>query len=265
MHVFLDFALYTVYNIIVKLKNERGFYMKRILSIILTITLFVVMSGCSNDNVTVVDGSDTEASSQVQDESDISNVISETETKTAVINLNTQITNSEYCDMRYTMSIPDWEFEKDRGVLNEESWVRNYTRMYKSDDPKLKFFVTEYFGREKYPGQIDDQFGESLHTEARAVSGCVIDDVVHDLTGYTDNYQILNKEPIKGINGESYYEFCLQCPNKHSNFYYAKGYVAVGIEHPIAVYFFDKTIDTIYDDDMINKSLEIIKTLKIED
>lgn len=235
--------------------------MKRTLSILLITVFILTLSGCGKAQVIIENTSEPVSSSQTQSENEVS---SEAETKQAVVNLTNKITNSEYCDMKYTLSIPNWEFEKDRGVLDEESWIRNYTRMYKSDDEKFKFFVTEYFGKEKYPGQIDDQFGASLHTEASAISGCIVDKVIYDLTGYTDNMEILNKEPIKGINGESYYEFCLQCPNEYDNYYYAKGYVAVGIKRPIAVYFFDKTKETIYDEDMINKSLEIIKTLTIE-
>lgn len=235
--------------------------MKRILSILLITVFILTLSGCGKAQVIIENTSEPVSSSQTQSENAVS---SEVETKQTVVNLTNKITNSEYCDMKYTLSIPNWEFEKDRGVLDEESWIRNYTRMYKSDDEKFKFFVTEYFGKEKYPGQIDDQFGASLHTEASAISGCIVDKAIYDLTGYTDNMEILNKEPIKGINGESYYEFCLQCPNEYDNYYYAKGYVAVGIKRPIAVYFFDRTRETIYDEDMINKSLEIIKTLKVD-
>lgn len=230
--------------------------MRKILSIILVGTLIFALSGCGKAKVTVTDSSEPEISSQSQDENE-----EPAETKSATVNLSQEIKNSEYCDMEYTMTIPNWEFEKDRGVLDEGSKIKNYTRMYKSSDPNFKFFVTEYFGINPYPGQIDKQFGQSLHTQARAVSGCIVDDVIYDLTGYSENGEILNKEPIEGENGEKYYEFCLQLPNEYDNYYYVKGYVAVGIKRPIAVYFFDRTKETLYDDDMINKSLEIIKTV----
>lgn len=233
--------------------------MKKILSLMLVGALIFALSGCGKAKITVKDNSEPETNSQSQ-----SGENETVETKSAVVNLSNEIKNSEYCDMEYTMTIPNWDFEKDRKALEEDSMIKNYTRMYSSPDPKFKFFVTEYFGINPYPGQIDKQFGQSLHTQARAVSGCIIDDVIKDLTGYSENGEILNKEPIEGENGEKYYEFCLQLPNEHDNYYYVKGYVAVGIKRPIAVYFFDKTIDTIYDDDMINKSLEIIKTLKVD-
>ena len=233
--------------------------MKKILSIILTGAMILALSGCGKAKITVNENSEPTNISQSQGEESIKEEI-----KSAVVNLSNEIKNSEYCDMEYTLTIPNWEFEKDRGVLDEGSKIKNYTRMYKSSDPNFKFFVTEYFGINPYPGRIDEQFGQSLHTQARAVSGCIIDDVVKDLTGYSENGEILNKEPIEGENGEKYYEFCLQLPNEYDNYYYVKGYVAVGIKRPIAVYFFDRTKETLYDDDMINKSLEIVKTLKID-
>ena len=233
--------------------------MRKILSIILIGTLIFALSGCGKAKVTVIDNSESEISSQSQSENEEA-----AETKSATVNLSQEIKNTEYCDMEYTLTIPNWEFEKDRGVLDEGSKIKNYTRMYKSSDPNFKFFVTEYFGINPYPGRIDEQFGQSLHTQARAVSGCIVDDVIYDLTGYSENGEILNKEPIEGENGEKYYEFCLQLPNEYDNYYYVKGYVAVGIKRPIAVYFFDRTKETLYDDDMINKSLEIIKTLKVD-
>lgn len=232
--------------------------MKKTISIILLATMLLSLVACGKAKVSVKDNSESKTSSSDSQDSDNS-----AETKTTTVNLSGTVSNSEHCDMQYTLSTPDWEFEKEF-YYSEDSKYTNYTREYKSTDSKLKFFVTEYLGTEKYPGQIDRSFGKSHHTEADAISGGIVDIAVKELTGYSDNQQILTKEPVKGDGNMDMYEFCLQLPNEYDGYFYVKGYVAVGIKHPVAVYFFDGTKDTIYDEEMVNKSLDIIKTLKIE-
>ena len=135
-------------------------------------------------------------------------------------------------------------------------------KIYKKSDKKLKYYVTEYLGTEKYVGKEDEDYGKSSHTEAESIISIFANLIEADV-GYAENMVITDNYPLDMGNGMEVYKFCLQLPNELDDYYYVKGYIAVGIKHPVAVYFYDGTPETDYDEEMQTKSLEIIQSLKI--
>lgn len=180
----------------------------------------------------------------------------------AKVDLTKTLKNSEHCDMKYEIAMPDFEFEKEYYDTANPKFT-SYTRVYKTGDEKFKYYVTEYLGTEKYVGKLDEDYGKTSHTEANSIFGGLINNLILEDTGYTENMVIQDNFATDIGNGIEVYKCCLQLPNELDDYYYVKGYIAVGIKHPVAVYFFDGTPETDYDEEMQTKSLEIIKSIKI--
>lgn len=183
------------------------------------------------------------------------------ETEHAEVNLTKTLKNSQYCDMKYEIAMPDFEYEKEY-YDNVKPKYASYTRVYKTNDKKFKYYVSEYLGTEKYVGHEDEDYGANSHTEAESIVSIFANLIEADV-GYAENMVITDNFMTDIGNGMEIMKFCLQLPNELDDYYYVKGYIAVGIKHPVAVYFFDGTPETDYDEEMQTKSLEIIKSIKI--
>ena len=231
--------------------------MKKIISIILLATMVTSLVACGKNKPKVDIGKADKADGL--NSADVSSMA-----ELAKIDLTKTLTNSEHCDMKYEMSMPDFEFEKDYPDLENEKYS-SYTRVYKTTDKNLKYYVTEYLGTEKYVGHLDNDYGQNSRTEARSIFGHLINNLIKTDTGYTDNMHIVDNFATDIGNGIEIYKCCLQLPNELDDYYYVKGYIAVGIKHPVAVYFFDGTPETSYDEEMQAKSLAIIQSLKISE
>lgn len=183
------------------------------------------------------------------------------ETELAKVNLTKTLKNSQYCDMKYEIAMPDFEYDKDfyDDIMPEYA---SYTRAYKTGDKKFRYYVSEYLGTEKYVGNEDRDYGANSHTEAESIVS-IFANLIEDDVGYAENMVITDNFMTDIGNGMEIMKFCLQLPNELDDYYYVKGYIMVGIKHPIAVYFFDGTPETDYDEEMQTKSLEIIKSIKI--
>ena len=225
--------------------------MKKITSIVLLVIMVLALTSCGKDKPKV-----TVEESKVEN-TDSGNSSSEK----ASVDLTKTILNSKYCDMKYEMAMPDFEYEKEYydNTLPEHS---TYTRVYKTTDKKFKYYVTEYLGTKRYVGNLDRDYGKTSHTEASGIL-TIIANIIQEDTGYSENMQIQDNFPMDIGNGIEIYKCCLQLPNELDDYYYVKGYIAVGIKHPVAVYFYDGTPETDYDEEMQTKSLEIIQSLKI--
>lgn len=229
--------------------------LKKIISIMLLAVMILSLVGCKKNKPDVeVVSSDTPTNNS-------SSSSGSSETELAKVNLTKTLKNSQYCDMKYEIAMPDFEFEKDTydESLPEYS---SYTRIYKTDDKKFKYYVSEYLGTERYVGNEDRDYGANSHTEAESIVG-IFPGIIKWDTGYTENMVITDNFMTDIGNGMEIMKFCLQLPNELDDYYYVKGYIAVGIKHPVAVYFFDGTPETSYDEEMQAKSLEIIKSIKI--
>lgn len=233
---------------------------KKIIAIISALTMTVCICGCKENPSDEV-SSATLQNAIIEPRQEYTSSDAEIDAqKQTTVNLSKTITNSEYCDMNYTISIPDWEYESD--YIIPQTKYDSYTRIYGSKDEKLKFFITEYTAPYKYIGEKNKDFGSTDYAEALGLVALPTNTVIGYLD-YYNNYNIISKQPDY-IDGEKkYYEFCLQYPNANDDFYYTKGYILIGIKHPIVVYFFDGTDGTIYDEEMMSKSLEIIKSVHI--
>ena len=226
--------------------------MKKITSIVLLVIMVLALTSCGKDKPKV-----TVEESKVES-TDSGNSSSEK----ASVDLTKTILNSKYCDMKYEMAMPDFEYEKEYYDTVQPEYA-SYTRVYKTSDKKFKYYVTEYLGTERYVGNLDRDYGQNSKTEARSIFGHLINNIIKEDTGYTDNMIIIDNFPMDLGNGVEVYKCCLQLPNELDDYYYVKGYIAVGIKHPVAVYFYDGTPETDYDEEMQTKSLEIIQSLKI--
>lgn len=236
--------------------------MKKILALILVISILFAVSGCRKgaQGRIINNGSEVVADTESQQAS-----ITADSQETVQIELTSIIKNSPHCDMNYELSAPGWEYEKEFANLESVIQSESYTRVYKSKDENLKFFVTEYLGSDLYPGGAALSYGTSLKSSAEAICGVAIDKLVKCTTGYSDDMCIMGRQPIKTNSGAEIYDFCLQLPNENDSYYYVKGYIEVGIKHPVAIYFFDKTNDTKYDSQMVTQGKTVIKSLKVSD
>ncbi len=227
--------------------------MKKIISMLLLSVMVLSLASCgkSKPKVTVEKPKDSSSSDTSSTE------------ELAKIDLTKTLSNSKHCDMKYEISMPDFEYEKDDSDFVMPEYA-SYTRIYKTTDKKFKYYVTEYLGTEKYPGNLDRDYGQSTHTEADCILSLVASITKMD-TGYSENMQILDNFATDIGNGVEVYGIALQLPNELDDYYFVKGYIAVGLKHPIAVYFFDGTPEGSYDTEMQEKSLAIIKSLKVSE
>lgn len=239
--------------------------MKKILTIILSLCIVFSLCSCKGVKEERTDTAPV-SNSSVSDNSESGNESSEdVQTKNTTIDITSTIQNSEYCDMKYTMSIPDWKQVREHINLTSSVDCNFYTRVYDTGDENLTFYVTEYLGPQKYPGQMDKSYGKSLRTEAEAIAGNLIDKIIKRDTGYSDNMAIYDEyNYITNPDGSQIREFCLQLQRANFNYYYVKGHILVGVKHPIVVYFFDKTEETLYDDEMFPKTLTMLQSIKVE-
>lgn len=233
--------------------------LKRILSIITALTIALTICGCKSNSTTENNSSEPEKTIYGNDNEYTSSDAEIDKQKQTTVNLSKTISNSEYCDMEYTINIPNWEYESD--YIIPQTKYDSYTRIYASEDENFKFFITEYTANFRYIADKNKSFGSNTYAEALGLS-ILPTNVTEGYLDEYDDYVILSKKPDVIDGNRSYYEFCLQYPYSEG-FKYTKGYILVGVRRPIVVYFFDGTKDTIYDEDMMNKSLEIIKSVKI--
>lgn len=232
--------------------------LKRILAFTMAITL-VAMCGCKENPTS--DVSSTSEKTVYESRTEYTSSDAEIDKqKKATVDLSKTITNSEHCDMEYTITIPNWEYESDYVLTKTKN--ANYTRIYKSADENLKFFITEYNGNKKYIADKNKSFGSNTYAETLGLLAFPIRVTQYYLGEYS-SYDITSKQPDYVDGKKEYYEFFLQYPYGGGSFKYAKGYVLVGVKRPIIVYFFDGTEGTIYDEEMMNKSFEIIKSINI--
>lgn len=227
--------------------------MKKIISMLLLAVTVLSLASCgkSKPKVTVEKPKDSSSSDTSSTE------------ELAKIDLTKTLSNSKHCDMKYEISMPDFEYDKDYSDFEMPEYS-SYTRVYKTTDKKFKYYVTEYLGTERFVGNLDRDYGKSSHTEADGILS-ILANIVEADVGYADNLQILDNFATDIGNGVEVYGIALQLPNELDDYYFVKGYIAVGLKHPIAVYFFDGTPEGSYDTEMQEKSLAIIKSLKVSE
>lgn len=185
--------------------------------------------------------------------------------------------SSKYTGDAYSLFIPDWTYlgdyyyENTTHITEQEDDITGemmpanyyitrdfYSRGYSTANSELYLFVSEYLGNEKYFGS-ELTYGKTLNASATGISAAVSELAAQHFINskYLQSFYAL--EPYTECQISSCYWFFDQYDTE-DGYRYDKGYILVGLEHPIVVTFVDWSKDHLYDEEIEALGKEIINS-----